>query len=46
MKTKLSMILVLMLGAVSVSGCVPVAIGAGAAIGADAIAEERGSNLF
>jgi len=46
MTTKLAMILVLMLGAGAVSGCVPVAIGAGAAIGADAIAEDRGSDLF
>ncbi len=28
------------------SGCVPVAIGAGAAIGADAIAEDNGGDLF
>ena len=31
---------------VSLSGCVPVAIGATGAIAADAIAEDRGSDLF
>lgn len=46
MKTKLAMILGLMLGASAISGCVPVVIGAGAAIGADAIAEDRGNDLF
>ena len=46
MTIKLAMILGLMLGAVAISGCVPVAIGAGAAIGADAIAEDRGGDLF
>ncbi|MGI9390046.1 MAG: hypothetical protein ACR2O1_08320 [Boseongicola sp.] len=46
MKTKLAMIIGLMLGALSVTGCVPVAIGAGAAIGADAISEDRGKDLF
>ncbi len=46
MKSRLVLILGLMLGASSISGCVPVAIGAGAAIGADAIAEDRGGDLF
>ena len=46
MTTKLAMILGLMLGASAVSGCVPFVIGAGAAIGADAIAEDRGNDLF
>ena len=41
-------ILILSLLAVyaAVSGCVPVAIGAGGAVAADAIAEDRGGNLF
>ena len=46
MTTRLAMILGLMLGAFTVSGCVPVVIGAGAAIGVDAIAEDRGNDLF
>jgi len=46
MPTNFVMILALMLGAISISGCVPVAIGAGAAIGVDAIAEDRGNDLF
>ncbi len=34
------------ISAFATSGCVPVAIGAGAAIGADAIAEDNGGDLF
>lgn len=33
-------------GVMLTSGCVPVAIGAGGAIAADTIAEDRGSDLF
>ena len=36
----------LALSAMSLSGCVPVAIGAGGAIAADTIAEDRGQDLF
>jgi hypothetical protein len=46
MTKKLAMILGLILGACAVSGCVPLVVGAGAAIGADAIAEDRGTDLF
>ena len=46
MSIKLAAILGLVLGSFAMSGCVPVAIGAGAAIGADAIAEDRGTDLF
>jgi hypothetical protein len=46
MTKKLAMILGLILGASAVSGCVPMVIGAGAAIGVDAIAEDRGNDLF
>jgi len=46
MTKKLAMILGLILGASALAGCVPLVIGAGAAIGADAIAEDRGNDLF
>ncbi len=38
--------LLLLTGAGLTSGCVPVAIGAGGAIAADTIAEDRGGDLF
>lgn len=43
---KSAVILAVLLGAFAVSGCVPVAIGAGGAIAADTIAEDRGGDLF
>ena len=46
MKNRLILALLLSLGAVATSGCVPVAIGAGGAIAADTIAEDRGKDLF
>lgn len=46
MKAKIAMILGLMLGASALSGCVPVVVGAGAAIAVDAISEDRGNDLF
>lgn len=36
----------LLLATVALSGCVPVVIGAGGAIAADTIAEDRGGDLF
>lgn len=42
---KIATILVVV-GVMLTSGCVPVAIGAGGAIAADTIAEDRGSDLF
>ena len=44
--TRLILAFALLFAAVTTSGCVPVAIGAGAAIGADAIAEDNGGDLF
>jgi predicted small secreted protein len=41
-----ALILTLLLGSSVLSGCVPVAIGAGGAIAADTIAEDRGKDLF
>ena len=32
--------------ATSVSGCVPLVVGAGGAVAADSVAEDRGGNLF
>ncbi len=46
MKTKLSMIAALMIGAFALSGCVPLAVGAGGAVVADTVAEDNGGNLF
>lgn len=46
MQNRLVLILGLVLGAISVSGCVPVAAGAAGAIAADTIAEDRGQDLF
>ena len=43
---RLTCVLILLGGAILTSGCVPVAIGAGAVVGADAIAEDRGGDLF
>lgn len=43
---RLAAILILLSGMVVTSGCVPVAIGAGGAIAADTIAEDRGGDLF
>ena len=43
---RLSLVLILLGGTILTSGCVPVAIGATAAVGADAIAEDRGGDLF
>jgi hypothetical protein len=43
---RLAVIFTLIIGSSVVSGCVPVAIGAGGAIAADTIAEDRGRDLF
>lgn len=40
------LVLTLLMFTVALSGCVPVAIGAGGAIAADTIAEDRGDDLF
>ena len=39
-------IAILLAGLFLTSGCVPVVVGAGGAIAADTIAEDRGGNLF
>ena len=46
MARRIALILVATLSIASLSGCVPVAIGAGGVIAADAIAEDRGGDLF
>lgn len=46
MKIRLTLVIGLALGAMALSGCVPVMIGAGGAIAADTIAEDRGNDLF
>ena len=46
MRAKTFMIIGLILTIPALSGCVPVAIGAGGAIAADTIAEDRGRDLF
>ena len=46
MRAKLFLIVALTLAVPALSGCVPVAIGAGGAIAADTIAEDRGHDLF
>ena len=46
MKTKLALIVMLAAASMSTSGCVPIVIGAGGAIAADTIAEDRGRDLF
>ena len=43
---RLALILGAMLSVMATAGCVPVAIGAGGAIAADTIAEDRGGDLF
>lgn len=43
---KLAATIGILLSIMAVSGCVPVAIGAGGAIAADTIAEDRGRDLF
>jgi hypothetical protein len=43
---RLSLALILLVGALLTSGCVPVAIGAGGAIIADTVAEDQGGDLF
>lgn len=43
---RLAVILSALLIVLSTSACVPVAIGAGGAIAADTIAEDRGGDLF
>ena len=44
--TRVILISAILFSALATSGCVPVVVGAGAAIGADAIAENRGGDLF
>ena len=44
--TRILLISAFLISALATSGCVPVVVGAGAAIGADAIAENRGGDLF
>lgn len=46
MRTKIAMILTMVLGCAAVSGCVPVAVGAAGAVAVDAISEDRGRDLF
>ncbi len=46
MRARLAFIVAVLGGFMALSGCVPVAIGAGGAIAADTIAEDRGSDLF
>jgi len=36
----------LLVVAMAISGCVPVALGAGGAVAADTVAEDNGGNLF
>lgn len=43
---RLAVITALLLSSSVLSGCVPLAIGAGGAIAADTIAEDRGKDLF
>ena len=43
MKVAIALALVAVVG---LSGCVPVVVGAGGAVAADTIAEDRGGNLF
>lgn len=43
---RLALILGAMLSVMATAGCVPVVIGAGGAVAADTIAEDRGSDLF
>ncbi len=46
MRYRFALFLALGLGAMALSGCVPVVIGAGGAIAADTISEDRGRDLF
>lgn len=46
MRTRIALFLALGLSAMTLSGCVPVAVGAAGAIAADTIAEDRGHDLF
>ena len=46
MQHRLPLILMLILGAPALMGCVPVAIGAAGAVAADTIAEDRGNDLI
>lgn len=46
MHKQVALIVGLALSVMAVSGCVPVAVGAGGAIAADTIAEDRGNDLF
>ncbi|WP_413718430.1 hypothetical protein [Silicimonas sp. MF1-12-2] len=46
MHKRLALIAMLAIGAMSSSGCVPLVIGAGGAIAADTISEDRGRDLF
>ena len=46
MARRIAFSLVAALSIVSMSGCVPVAIGAAGAIAADTIVEDRGGDLF
>lgn len=43
---RLALILGVLLGVMTTSGCVPLVIGAGGAIAADTISEDRGNDLF
>lgn len=43
---RLTFALTILFGAFTLSGCVPVAIGAAGAVAADTVAEDRGSDLF
>ena len=43
---RLALITALLLSSSVLSGCVPLAIGAGGAVAADTIAEDNGNNLF
>ena len=45
-RKNLAVALGLILGAMTVSGCVPVAVGAVGAVAADSIAEDHGNDLF
>ncbi len=46
MSKKLAFALTAIMAATSLSGCVPVAIGAVGAVAADSIAEDHGNDLF
>ena len=46
MLKNMTLIAVVMTGALASSGCVPVAIGAAGAVAADTISEDRGRDLF